>query len=197
MKNPVPIALEFRQAIKVISVAQFLKCPSTGSYAEDEREFFAEFLDNAALPEKKSIATDNNDDDDEDSTSLSIDQQTSDSVLSKAEQCSLYNLAGYCISRVKKCSTRCSACLQTVELEQPFENCYVQTLTKLKEYKENCLTHCSEKCLNLFMAVENIFREFQSSFGQSKNLVEKLVRRGEECTQDIDIPSCYDIKKKL
>ncbi|KAK3883290.1 hypothetical protein Pcinc_012327 [Petrolisthes cinctipes] len=106
MKNPVPTALEFRQTIKVISVAQFLKCPSTGSYAEDEREFLAEFLDNAALPEKKSVATDNNDDDDdEDSTSLSIDQLTSDSVLSKAEQCSLYNLAGYCISRVNAALT--------------------------------------------------------------------------------------------
>ncbi|KAK3868803.1 hypothetical protein Pcinc_025841 [Petrolisthes cinctipes] len=50
------------------------KAVQTGSYAEDEREFLAEFLYNTALPEKKTIAA--ADDDNDDSTTLSIDQLT-------------------------------------------------------------------------------------------------------------------------
>ena len=36
MKTPVPTCLVFRQALKIITVAQFLKCTSQGSYLEDD-----------------------------------------------------------------------------------------------------------------------------------------------------------------
>lgn len=49
LKNPVPSSLEFRQAIKLIAVAQFLKCSNESSYSLDDREYLADFLDNQNL----------------------------------------------------------------------------------------------------------------------------------------------------
>ncbi|KAK6167126.1 hypothetical protein SNE40_021224 [Patella caerulea] len=43
-KNPTPDALEFRQALKTVSVAQYMMCPITGSYLEDDRRFLADYM---------------------------------------------------------------------------------------------------------------------------------------------------------
>ena len=42
--NPTPDAIQFRQALKIVSVAQYMKCPEKAN-CEDDRQFLADFLD--------------------------------------------------------------------------------------------------------------------------------------------------------
>ncbi|KAK3883322.1 hypothetical protein Pcinc_012358 [Petrolisthes cinctipes] len=99
MKNPVPSCLEFRQALKIITVAQFLKCPAHGSYMEDDREFLAEFLDKSA-PQDNTLC-------DIDKLNESLELPLSDSVHDQSQLNSLCYVVGYCISRLKRQKNLC------------------------------------------------------------------------------------------
>lgn len=44
MKNVIPNALQFKNDLKLILVAHYMKNVSNSSYFEDDREFFNEFL---------------------------------------------------------------------------------------------------------------------------------------------------------
>ena len=92
MNNPTPDEFQFRQALKIISVAQYMRCPSSASYHEDEREFLADFLADRTINSK---------DEDADDTIAEQFSDVSDTPFNKAQESSLYHLAGYCIYSVK------------------------------------------------------------------------------------------------
>jgi len=187
-KNPVPNVLEFRQALKLITVAQFLKCPASGNYLEDDRSFLADFLD---TPKEKPATPDECD---EDTFSYLIGELLPD-TLSKAQESSLYYLAGYCISSVSKSWTHCTTCLEAAEdRRKSLSQGSREAITRLKEYKEGALTHCSDEAFKLFREGEKQFRMVQDHLN-GHNLVDKLVRRLSAFS--VDIPDCHDLKTKL
>lgn len=191
MKKPVPTAIEFRQTLKLISVAQFLICSQARSYTGDDREFLADFLE-------KSITDVNGDANNELEVGATVETST-ENVIDQSEVNSLHYLAGYCIKKVEKCSINCPSCLLAVEGKQSsvVDLGSDQKLTQLKEYKENGLVYCTDECMSILKSAEIIFRQNKSSLAKKNNLVGELVHLAECQTESVLFPSCHNIKKKL
>lgn len=88
LRNPVQTPLEFKFALKIISISQFLKVSSVGSYQEDDSEYLAEFLSVFAIPTV---------DCDIDSTDITLQDPGVPGELQPDELNSLHYLAGYCV----------------------------------------------------------------------------------------------------
>lgn len=99
MKDPTPTALEFKQALKIITVAQFLKCPTHGSYEEDDCTFLAEFLDHPLTSGITPVITP--------PVSLDTPELPLSSGLIDAEKSSLHDVTGYCVNVVLKRKKLC------------------------------------------------------------------------------------------
>lgn len=184
IKNSVPTALEFRQALKLISVAQFLKCPDTSNYCADEGELLAEFLNVSTVDQNY----------DEEPHELDI-VDSSRHMIGHSEESSLHYLVGYCIKKIKTSNIHCPSCLLAVEDKTSYGP--QQKLTELKEYKENSLVYCSTNSMKLVMTAEKIFRATEDTFENSKKILDRLVQEAEKVTKEIELPTCHDIKNKL
>ena len=93
-KGPWPSPLEFKLALKMITVAQFLTTRDNGNYQVDEAEYFAEFL------EQDCCSTDTAEEKELDD--LQIVSLSDDPALPSNEMAALYNIAGYCLHSLKK-----------------------------------------------------------------------------------------------
>ena len=93
LKNPVPSALEFKQALKSITVAQFLKRPSSGSYQDDDSSYLAEFLNHPTVPSSSTSNTD---------VFNQIDYECSANQSLEQSESNRYYLGGYCVLQIKK-----------------------------------------------------------------------------------------------
>lgn len=103
-RNRTPTPRQFRYALKLISVAQYLKGVKGSDYALDEREYLAEFLPTNMTPPSNDDAID-------------FPDFTDDPCISGDEQQSLYYIAGYCIQPLLKLKQLCASC--AVQLKMP------------------------------------------------------------------------------
>ena len=186
LKKPVPSPLEFKYALKMISTAQFLTLPRSGSYQQDDGEFLADFRNQGVRvpsePQPQNIH-------------LADDQHMQE--LPQAELDSLYHLAGYCIRSVKKNEKTCVTCMKAVTAGAEDETHPAAELSKLKEYREGCMVHTSKTAYDMILIVESMFRAEQASLTNKTDVKTLLVERAEQLTKDIDLPSCHNIKHKL
>lgn len=188
LKSPTPSCLEFRIALKIISIAQYLKCPSTTSYQEDDGTHLAEFLHKPEVDPEESQYL-------EDLINLTP-MDLSTSTLCQAERASLHYLAGYCIRRVEENTRTCTECIHAVKVQGGSEIAEA-ALTNLKEYKKGALTHCTDSAMDLFTRAESSFRQAQDELKGKKNIVYQLTSHFLQSSSDIVIPNCHDLKKKL
>ena len=188
--NPTPDAAQFRQALKMISIAQYMKCPSSASYFEDDRQFLADFLE--------PIRFSANDDDDE-AISGHFPDISEETPLNKAQESSLYHLAGYCLFSVKKRGTLCEVC--TTLAEDPNRGTSsgsLNAITRLKEFRSGCLTYCSESAFTLLRDAETLFRMFESSGKLTgPRLTSRLLNLSSEIISACQVPNCHKLKEKL
>ena len=152
MKNPVPTCVEFRQALKVVTVAQFLKYPASASYQKDDGSFLADFLDHTVgrspdEPECEVIDS-------------AVDHLENELSLTTAEANCVYYLGGYCIKNVQR--SACPHCLESV-VAQNTSHAAQETLCNFKEYKGGALVLCSHKSMELITQAEQLFRKVESS----------------------------------
>lgn len=191
MKNPIPSPLEFKFALKIISMAQFLKPPSASyrSYQDDDSDFAVDFLcqpltmPSCDFPDLKE---------------LTISDKTSVESLSKAELNSLYYLGGYCVHSLKKTVVVCDRCLQDVISSSPGSHGSRETLTTFKEFKKDCLEHLADKAFTMLLKAEMMFRSLsESSLLSAKNVREVLIQKAEEITPEEVFLLCHSVKRKL
>lgn len=52
LKNPIPTPIEFRNALKIVTIAQFLKTPKNTSYDKDDSLYLANYLEPVVDPEE-------------------------------------------------------------------------------------------------------------------------------------------------
>uniref|UniRef100_UPI00358EE13A TATA box-binding protein-associated factor RNA polymerase I subunit C isoform X3 n=1 Tax=Myxine glutinosa TaxID=7769 RepID=UPI00358EE13A len=117
--------------------------------------------------------------------------------LSQPERDSLYNLAGYCVDSIRKNQKTCDDCISQVIVAEGEEVNQAAELTVLKEYKQGCLVHVSEKVINMLVTVEAMFRGAQDAFMAEKNVATMFVERAEQITRDVHFPTCHNLKAKL
>ncbi|KAJ8043261.1 hypothetical protein HOLleu_10280 [Holothuria leucospilota] len=133
MKNPVPTPIEFKYALRIITVVQFLKTSHASNYQEDSSEFLADFFDQTPLPSQEGP--------DLEDIQLNANQSVED--LSNAEMNSLYYLVGYCISRICMNDKYREKCISSIRGASATSGSSSR-LTEMKNYKEGCLAHPTE-----------------------------------------------------
>ena len=125
-KQVIPTALQFRNSLKLICVARFLKKSSKGSYDIDDHQFLSGFLDivksKVLKPQQKKRIV------------LPKDWvKTSSLILRNAEQNCLFNIAGCIISRVKKIENNEKISFESLGSKKRINADY----TKFVTYKEH------------------------------------------------------------
>ena len=107
-----------------------MRCPSSASYHEDEHDFLADFLADQTINSK---------DEDDDDTIAEQFSDVSDTPLSKAQESSLYHLAGYCIYSVKTRGTLCDVCVQAaIDPRRSMSGGSLEAITLLSAVFRNC-----------------------------------------------------------
>lgn len=200
-KNVIPDCLQFKNDLKLISVAMYMKSIVSGNYEEDDSEYLCGFLEYLSKTRKKddvfnsSIAS---------SSALSaitnkIPLFDSNAVINynNKEMNSLYNIVGYCLKSVEKtCITYCN-CIQSVGskklLNFPFSK-----LVRIKCYNNNTLYFINKPTFEVFLKLENIYRHYRPYFHimREVNLHEFLVDKFNSIPAD-HILNCHNLRKKL
>jgi len=182
-KNIIPNALQFKNDLKLISVSQYLKDVSRGSYDEDDRHILSGFIDvldnsspNTTLKEVQ----------------LPIEIDEPDMNLCNGELNSLYNVCGYIIHSIKQKSKLCSFCLSSVGSNKSINTAFSK-LTKLKRFKKGCLFFCNEITFNLFLSYEGIFRKYYFIIkDQNCDIKQFLICKMKEIV-NVHIPNCHKL----
>ena len=105
--------------------------------------------------------------------------------LDKSEWNSLYYLAGYCVSKIKKHQLHCETCLASVETPVPLPS-DVTKLTELKDYRGDCLVYVTEKVFDMIQTTELMLRGIEeSSLLRSGNVKKVLLEKSEQLAGNI------------
>ncbi|XP_013871919.1 uncharacterized protein LOC106523140 [Austrofundulus limnaeus] len=182
-RNPVPTPVEFHQALKSVSVGQFLTTAQSGSYEEDDGSLLAEFLDiKETYP----------------SPGLSVEQligNTGTPDLTNSETCILYHLTGYIVNKVIKHSNICDKCSSSIKQNDDSLEGEHSTLLTLKEFKPGVLCRPSHEAFSVIQKVERLFRTRSGpSFLELPNAME-TVETEASLLQSL-LPACHDVQKK-
>ncbi|KAB0804614.1 hypothetical protein PPYR_01584 [Photinus pyralis] len=183
-KQVVPNALQVKNHLKLICVAQYLKNPIRGSYDEDDREFLSGFLDTLPHLIRKY-----------DEVKIPEQVNYDGYNLNFSELNSLYNVCGYLVHSIMKTSKTCPRCLAAVGSKKPIKNVFSK-FTNLKRFKENTLFFCTEEFFHFVLQLEWIFKKFFPIVStQNINLKEFYLEKMN--SKDVSIPECHRLKYKF
>lgn len=184
-KQITPNAMQVKNHLKILCISQYLKCPKATSYEEDDREFFSEFINVIECCPKQQYDT------------VKLPDTISECVaLNYSELNSLYNIAGYIISSIKKTSKTCDICVNSVGSQQPFEMVFTK-FSYIKCFRAKTLFFCHESVFYFFVDMEDVFRKYYAIVrNQNINLKQFFV----DHMSKIDVPiisSCHNLKNKV
>lgn len=154
-KNEVPNCLQFKNNILLISISQYMKNVSSGSYDEDDRTFLSEFLD--ILQNVK-----NNTDEQNDSTNKyqTLNIPHINIVLKNIELNGFYYIAGYIRGNISKNKRTCYDCLKFTGSKTP-KICHFSKLIRIKKKSiKDTLFFVNDTTFNYFLSMEKIFRAY-------------------------------------
>lgn len=188
-----PTALEFRNALKVVTLAQFF-CEIPGSnYQADDSEYILDFFAHQPQVKRECEA--------EELDQAFISHLTELNQELSIEEDILYYLSGYTIHGVLKYSRiACDTCLSALTSDTPqVDTNGVDTLIKLKDYTGSSLIYCALPVFReIFVAAESMFvnLEKDNDFVVKKNVIPELISAVMQ-KSNIDLPTCHAIKEKL
>lgn len=184
-KNPVPTPLEFKHALKVISIGQFLRSSSSSSYEDDDNDYLADILSQPAVPTQ-----------DEDLSEVIICDFSTRPDLSDAERSSLYYLAGYCLQSLFKRHELCDQCIASVKLPDGAIT-FGGVLTCLKEYRRGALFHATPSVFQLCQDVEHIIRQIEPVIKETtlQCIVDNCLQQPR--ISSADFINCHNLKNRL
>ncbi|KAM7311295.1 hypothetical protein ISCGN_008202 [Ixodes scapularis] len=179
LKNPVPRPKEFKSALRTVTLAQFLRPSSHGSYTKADGELLVG-LENSA-PE------------DPDPPPL----QPGLLDLDTAEQDSFEYLCGYAVQQVKKNLKTCNNCSAAICAERPMQD--ANDLVRLKSYTSNriALVVPSKATLSLLEAAERYYRRNEKLVIDNSLSIHNLRSSILDATGPCEIPVCHDVPMKL
>ena len=179
-KNATPTDLEFKNSLRVLTVAQYLKGCDTGSYELDDGSFVADFLDIRSVQpvSDRDVCTD----------VMNLFQPLVDSpnesiVFDRVELNCLCYLAGYVVSCVKKHEDVCEICIgELCASTNDTLDTDITQFVREKEYRSGCLVACSQLMFDLIVSAETTFRTLQHTLLHSRDnvkqhLVQKIIEK--------------------
>ena len=186
-KDPIPTPIEFKNALKLISVSQFLKTTSNSSYDVDDSDYLADFLS------VKSVGPA----DPHDELYLTFAELSARPQLLRGEESALYYLAGYCVQSLKKQHQLCDICVQAAK--HVGDDPRLGTLLRLKEYVPDALFDVNTKVYDICHATELRFRQLESRIKSITNprraILQDMMK--ESVVMNTQLPECHKLKQKL
>ena len=183
-KNPVPSARECKYALKMITVAQYLKPTKTGNYQEDDREYLGDLLPATIKPPVPQVEM------------LDLDVLSSCAEISAHEEESLYYLAGYCVHSLDRQKQICKKCQHSVKHLGPNPHPRSSYLRN-KNFKDGALFEVSHELFAMFKRWEVIIRSMEGAL-RSPGIATLMANTClEVCPITITTPACHKIVLKL
>ena len=182
-RNPAPTPVEFHQALRLISVGQFLTTVKSGSYQEDDNSFLVDFLETIEPVKMTTVRVED------------LLEDRAPSEFTETEKNILFHLAGYIAHKVCKNGKTCNEC-KTAMIDNDCASLAEEdsTLLALKEYKPGALFRPSHEVLNLVHQVEHLFRR-KTPCMELQNAVGVLEREAQAFTSRL--PSCHGVHDKI
>lgn len=151
VKHPTPNALQFQQNLKLIAISQYLKSSHTSNYDKDE----GQIIDFVNIHKKIKPV--------EEHTEIVLPPKTLHNIyIDNIELNLLYNIAGYIISSITKCTKVCLECLNSVGSKQYDPNTKYSKLVQLRCFRRNTLFFVNNETFNYFYNMEVIIRQYLS-----------------------------------
>lgn len=151
VKQPTPNALQFKQNLKLIAISQYLKSPYSSNYNKDDGEIIG-----CSLNTHKAKTV-------EECTAIVLHPK--DNIyIDNIELNLLYNIAGYIISSIIKCTRVCLECLDSVGSKQYDPNQKYSKLVQLRCFRKNTLFFVNNETFTYFYNMEVIIRQYHSHF---------------------------------
>lgn len=212
-KNPIPRPLQFKTALRTITLSQFFQPCRTGNYEMDDSQYLAEFISKRKKEAESEVlqegdvalfqdeATWGLPDDDDQMLGQLVDNLAASQTTSRlqpTEQQSLHYLCGYTVKAVCGKNKLCQTCKEALT---DTENKEHASLTELKSYRDanelNPLCMVSAPVFALLEKCEVIFRS------QESNLVEETMDISTITAQALcefplnQFPTCHGVAQKL
>lgn len=176
--NPIPTPLEFKMALKIITLSQYLKASKAGSYELDDASFY--LADLADLDIQPAVPTD-------------IFLEEVELTMSQPEENSFDYYCGYVVRTVVKNNATCDTCAAAVQVP----TAPASSLLRLKNYVPDALTCPSEAARTLFTICESVFRSLIPDLMHARGILDGLSARMAAESQCVQLPNCHEIKMKL
>lgn len=185
-KNATPTPMEFKNALKIISLSQFFYSKRMSSYENDGTSFLA------SLNEMKSLMPANEDGEDPVTFEEPPDGIDDLESLDFADLNSLIYFGGYCLFKTFTKIRHCESCYNYfVNQEARPATC----LVKLRNYTENNLICCSKEAESVFRMLEHTFCKYSPQICNMKDVAGVMVADAHRSimTLPLTLPTCHDM----
>lgn len=184
LRNPIPTPLEFKMSLKIISVSQYLKVATTGSYEVDDGAFFlADFKTSThtVVPVTET-----------DTGNITFGRPH----LTETEGRAFFYYCGYIVSRVVKNNSTCEQCRTWLTSESGTASQLGDFVTN-KCYVPGALVYPSDAVHKVLLTCESCFTTTIGSCMSQDNMISNLEQVMCDAVLDVDFPACHNIKKRI
>lgn len=195
-RRSTPTAYEFKNALKIVTISQFLYQAKGASYQEDDGYYIADFFS-----KNPTAKTDFEDEEGEQIFLSDLMEAAEGRDAQTLEKDFLYNLCGYIIHSLKKTrQVKCDLCLGAlISNVKEIDDHGFGDLVKLRDYTGQSLIYCKKLAFEeIFVPMEELFLKLETSndFLTKKNMAEELKTHFNELLKNI-LPECCGLKQKV
>lgn len=193
-----PTALQFKDALKMVAIAQYMDVVETSSYHNAESDWLIDFgdkLQRVEKPKRKPLAEISNVQCNDD-ISLEIVEECSQLCITNTEHNALYYISGIILNSLNSNAAVCANCMNSCIADENFSEYYVK-YTEMREYSKNALVFVNEATFNFFLELEEIFRKnIDYLIAINFNIDEQLYNLMKNVQTD-HILQCHNLKEKI
>lgn len=194
-RKKTPNCYEFKNALKIVTLAQFLAPVKGHNYENDDGGYFLDFLNSNPLAKADMKEVD---DDEDFVTKFAKESPAPDSNDHDDE---LYNFCGYIVnSETKRMKLKCADCSKIIHAtsEEIEENGFC-TIVCERDFTGSSLVYCSPLVFNeIFKPCDSICKRIEKSleFITKDGCCQNLIKIAMAETKDV-LPSCHGLRARL
>lgn len=194
VKHPVPTSLQFKQNLKLIAISQYLKSPHTSCYENDDGQIIGGFFNKPKMVQNIEECTQTSVD------TLHVLDSNNTIPLNNIELNILFNIAGYIISSIVKCTNTCSECFNSVGSKTYNLTQKYCEFVKLRCFRAETLFFVNDETFKYFHDMKLIIRRYLPHVKTTKttkcNFIQFFMNKMQDlsCTS---IKNCHDLLTKI
>lgn len=203
-KMPTPNALQVKQHLKAITIAQISCCSKVTSYDTDILDNELETIEMNFLQVSKQLANAKRKEKEieifMEASAIRVPQLEDFhlNLLDKWEWPIVYDLAGAVINSIKKNYNVCDNCFNAILCQGPNDHQYA-FIVNLHSYKDNSLYKVSNICFKAIMKSEITFRQLRETLKTIEHvkIIDFLVQQLFYVWDGTNIPNCHNITTNI